>query len=211
MEIKTIAIVGAGKLGRSIAYTSALSGFWTILEDISPSTLEQGIAWIAQALHDAVSRGIIEAADREGALSNLATASSAEHASREGDLIIEAVPDEIEMKIELFMIFDKFSKPGAIFASTTTLLSISEMAAVTFCPERCIGTRFFTDERHVERLELVKGRETSEDTIADCRAMGPRMGREVAVLSEEQVVSRRRNMRFGHHDFPRRISGSCEP
>lgn len=189
MEIKTIAIVGAAKLGRSIAYASALSGFRTILEDISPTTLEQGIAWIALALGDAVSRGIIQAADREAALSNLATASSAEDASREADLIIETVSDEMEMKIELFTIFDKFAKPGAIFASTTTSLSISEMAAVTFCPERCIGMHFFVDERHVERLELVQGRETSEETISDCRAIGHRMGREVAVLTEERAVS----------------------
>jgi 3-hydroxybutyryl-CoA dehydrogenase len=189
MEIKTIAIVGAAKLGRSIAYASALSGFRTIFEDISPTTLEQGIAWIAQALGDAVSRGVIQAADREAALSNLATVNSAEDASRQADLIIETVSDEMEMKIELFTIFDKFAKPGAIFASTTTSLSISEMAAVTFCPERCIGTRFFLDERRVERLELVKGRETSEETIADCRAMGRRMGREVAVLTEERAVS----------------------
>lgn len=185
----TIAVVGAAELGRRIAHAAAVGGFRTILEDISPSALEQGIAWIVQALGDEVSRGIVGAVARDAALTNLSTANSAEDASRDADLIIETVSDEMEMKIELFTIFDKFAKPGAIFASTTASLSIAELAAVTFCPERCIGMRFFTDTQHAERLELVKGRETSEETLAACREVGRRMGREVSVLSEEQVMS----------------------
>jgi 3-hydroxyacyl-CoA dehydrogenase len=189
VEIKTIAIVGAADSGRRITYSSVLAGYRTILEDISPSTLEQGIGWIAEALGDAVSRGKISAATRDVALVNINTANSAEDASRDADLIIETVSDEMEMKIELFTIFDKFAKPGAIFASSTTSLSITELAAVTFCPERCIGMRFIGDAQLVERLELVKGRETSEETIAACGEVGRRMGMQVSVLGEEQVLS----------------------
>jgi len=191
MEIQSIAIIGATDLGRRIAYASALAGFRTILEDISPSTLDQGIAWITQVLGENVATGKIGAAIRDAALANLITANSAEDASREADLIIETVSDEMEMKIELFTIFDKFAKPGAIFASTATSLSISEMAAVTFCPDRCIGMRFVGNAQHGERLELVRGRETSKETVAACREAGQRMGREVSVLSEEQVLSAR--------------------
>jgi 3-hydroxyacyl-CoA dehydrogenase len=189
MEIKTIAIVGAAGLGRRLAYAAVLAGYRTILEDISPSALEQGIAWIAQAFGDDVVSGKRNVASRDTALANLSTAISAEDAAREADLIIEAVPAEMEMKIELFTIFDKFAKPRAIFASTTTSLSITEMAAVTFCPERCIGIRFFTDAPSAGRLELVTGLETSEETIAACRDVGRRMGLEVSVLSDEQVSS----------------------
>ena len=189
MEIQSIAIVGAADLGRRIAYASALAGFCTILEDISPLTLEQGIVWIRQALGGNVSTGKIGAATRDAALRNLSTENSAEDASRRAELIIETVSDEMEMKIELFTIFDKFAKPGAIFASTTTSLSITELAAVTFCPERCLGMRFFTAAPHAERLELVRGRETSEQTIAACREIGRRMGKGVGVLSDEQVRS----------------------
>jgi 3-hydroxybutyryl-CoA dehydrogenase len=189
MEITTIAIVGAVEMGRSIAYASVLAGYRTILEDISHSTIEQGIAWIAQSLCDEVSRGKISAAARVAALGNLVTANSAEDASREADLIIETVSDEIETKIELFTIFDKFAKPGAIFASTTSSLSINDLAAVTFCPERCIGMRFFTEADAAGRLELVTGRETSDDTIAACREVGHLMGEEVSVLSDEQVMT----------------------
>ena len=189
MEIKTIAIVGAANLGRKIAYAAALAGYHTLLEDVSPSALEQGIAWIAQTFADDVTRGKIPAAVRDAALARLSMAVSAEDASREADLIIEAVADEMEVKIELFTIFDKFAKPGAIFASTATSLSITEIAAVTFCPERCIGMHFMADAQNAGRLELVKGLETSEETIAACREVGRRMSREVCLLSDEQVMS----------------------
>ena len=189
MEIRTIAIVGANDTGRSVAYSAALAGYLTILEDISPAALELGIDWISQRLSKTFALGKIDASARDAALANLGTASSAEDASREADIIIEAVTDEMEMKIELFTIFDKFAKPGSIFASTTNALSISELAAVTFCPERCIGMRFSTDAQRAGRLELVRGRETSEETVAACREVGGRMGREVSMASEEQVIS----------------------
>ena len=189
MEIRTIAIVGANDTGRSVAYFAALAGYRTILEDISPSALEQGIAWIALRLDEEFALGKIDAGTRDTALANLSTANSAEDASREADLIIEAVTDEMEMKIELFTIFDKFAKPGAIFASTTASLSIADLAAVTFCPERCIGMRFSTNARGEECLVLVKELETSEETVAACREVGRRMGRDVSVLCDEQVLS----------------------
>ncbi len=188
VEIKTIAIIGAAELGRRIAYASALAGYCTILEDISPSVLEQGIAWIAQALSEDASCGKIDAAARTAALANLGTSNTAEDGCREADLLIEAVSDELEMKLELFTIFDKFAKPGAIFASTTASLSITDLASVTFCPERCLGMRFSLDASRVERLELVKGRGTSEETVAACREVGRRMGRQVSVLSDEQAL-----------------------
>jgi 3-hydroxybutyryl-CoA dehydrogenase len=189
METKTIAIVGAADLGRRIAHAAVLAGYHTILEDISLSALEQGIAWIAQSLDDEVSCGKIGARVRDAALANLSAANSAEDASREADLIIEAVSDEMEMKIELFTIFDKFAKPGAIFATTTASLSVTEMADVTFCPERCIGMRFVTDAQKAERLELVKGRETSEETIAACCKVARRMGMDVSLLNEQTMTA----------------------
>jgi 3-hydroxybutyryl-CoA dehydrogenase len=191
MEMKTIAVVGSRDPGRRIAYSSCLAGFRTILEDIWPSALEQGMGWIGQALGEDISRGRISTSVRHAALRNLHTANSVEDASREADLIIETVSEEMEMKIELFTIFDRFAKPGAIFASTTTSLPITDLAAVTFRPERCIGMRFFTDRKTTGRLELVKGRETSEETVAACREVGRRMGLEVSLASDEQTMAAR--------------------
>jgi 3-hydroxyacyl-CoA dehydrogenase len=188
-QIKTIAIVGASSRGRRIAYAALVAGYRTVLEDVSLSVLEQGIASVLRALGEEVAHGTIPSAVRDAALANLSAAISAEDASREADLIIEAVADEMEMKIELFTVFDKFAKPGAILASTTTSLSISDMASVTFCPERCIGMRFFADAKNANLLELVKSNETSEETVAVCREVGHRMGMEAYVLRDEHASS----------------------
>lgn len=189
MEIKTIAIVGASRLGCGIAHGALVAGHRTVLEDVSLSALEEGTASIVRALDEGVARGRMAAAVRDAVLANLSAAISAEDASREADLIIEAVADEMEMKIELFTIFDKFAKPGTIFASTTSSLSINDMASVTFCPERCIGMRFLADLQKVSRLELVGGRDTSEETIAACRELGRRMGLDVSIMIDEHAAS----------------------
>jgi len=189
MEIRTIAVVGASTMGRGIAYAALVAGYRTVLEDVSLSALQQGNAWISQTLGDDVAHGKIPVAVRDAALANLTASISAEDASREADLIIEAVADEEEMKLELFTIFDKFAKPGAILASTTISLSITELAEITFCQERCVGMHFFADTSGAQRIELVRGRATSEETIAACYEVGKRMGREVSVRTEEQLRS----------------------
>lgn len=184
MDVRTVAVIGAGALGREIAYAGALGGYETILEDIFPSAYQGAIAWIEKSLNEDVLHRRVAAGVRDSALANILTVSRVEDAVREADLIIETVAEEMEMKIELFTIFDKFAKPGAIFASTAATLSISEMAAVTFCAERCIGMRFLDGDRGAKRLELVQGLQTSEETVAACREVGLRLGREVVVVRE---------------------------
>src|SRR5437773_1959342 len=114
MEVKTIAVIGAGTMGRGIAYAAAFGGYNTVLEDVSRYVLEQGIAWIRQSFEEGVARGKVEASVRDNALSLISTVSNVEDAVRDADLIIEAVPEELEMKLELFTIFDKFAKTGEL-------------------------------------------------------------------------------------------------
>jgi 3-hydroxybutyryl-CoA dehydrogenase len=171
-EIVTIAVIGAGDRGREIAAAALFAGYRTILEDVSESRLE----------------GAAGALSRLGAevCSQLITASTVEDAVRDADLIIEAVAEEMEMKIELFTIFDKFAKPGAILASSSPMLSIGDMASVTFCGERCIGMRFPAAADGKNILELVCAPETSEETVAACREVARRMGKEIIVVRETE-------------------------
>jgi 3-hydroxybutyryl-CoA dehydrogenase len=184
MEVKTIAVIGAGTMGRGIAYASALGGYRTILEDISQGKIQQAVAWIQRAFDEGVSRGKVEAAIRGVALKQLTTANKVEEAIREADLIIEAVPEEMEMKMELFTIFDKFAKANAIFASNTSSLSITEMSDVTVYRERCIGMHFFNPVPKMKLIELVRTPLTSDETVATCREVGRRMGKEVVVVKD---------------------------
>ena len=169
MEIKTIAVIGAGTMGRGIAYAAALGGYRIVLEDVSLEMLEQGTAYISQALEDGVARGKVTQEQKDKALLNLTTSRSVENVCREADLLIEAVPEEMEVKLEIFTIFDKFAKPDAILASNTSSLSITEMASITFRAEKCIGMHFFNPVPKIKLLEIVRALETSEATLRACR------------------------------------------
>jgi 3-hydroxybutyryl-CoA dehydrogenase len=180
MEIKTIAVIGAGKASREIACAAALGGYRTILEDVSSDVLERAFYWIKREIDEGVAEGRVKSSARDGAQGNLSTASTVEEAIRTADLIIDTTAEEIEMKIELFTVFDKFAKPDAIFASNAAALSITEMAEVTFCAERCIGMRF----RAGDGVELVRGMETSQETVTACCEAGQRMGKRVVVVGD---------------------------
>jgi 3-hydroxybutyryl-CoA dehydrogenase len=202
MEIKTVAIVGAGTMGRGIAYCSALAGYRTILEDVSESMLEQGLEYIRRALDEGISRGKVTEEQKTNSLASIVTARSVQDACREADLIIEAVPEEMEVKLEIFTVLDKLAKPGAIFASNTSSLSITEMAAITFHPQNCIGMHFFNPVQKMKLLEIVRGLETGEETVGACVEAGRRMGKEVVVVRESPgFVTSRINAMIGNEAF----------
>jgi 3-hydroxybutyryl-CoA dehydrogenase len=175
--IETIAIVGAGDVGSEIARAALAAGYCIVLEDVWQPRLEQAAAALSKVGHEVCAR--------------LVTLSSVEAALRDADLVIEALPDEMEMKIEMFTIFDKFARPNAILASSTAVLSIADMASATFCPERCIGLRFAPRGAKETVLELVHTPETSVATIAACREVGRRMGKEVTLVLEREFSQSR--------------------
>ena len=202
MERKTIGVIGAGTMGRGIAYAAAYGGYRTILEDVSTEMLEQGIAYIRQNLEEGVARGKVTEEQRETALAKLTTSRSVEDLCREADLLIEAVPEEMEVKLEIFTIFDKFALPGAILASNTSSLSITELAAITFRAENCIGMHFFNPVPKMKLLEIVRALETSEATVQACAEVGRRMGKEVIVIRESPgFITSRINAMIGNEAF----------
>jgi 3-hydroxybutyryl-CoA dehydrogenase len=202
MEVRTIAIIGAETRGRRIACAAAEAGYRTILEDVSPERLEQSVAWIKQALDKGVLRGDIDASIRDGALPLISTARSVEEAIRDADLIIEAVPDEMELKLELFTIFDKFARPGAILASCSASLSIVEMTDVTVSQDRCIGMRFHDPVSGGKLIELVKTPLTSDETLAICSEVARRMRKEVLVVDESPIPIATQEIRSAEKPVP---------
>jgi 3-hydroxybutyryl-CoA dehydrogenase len=210
MDVKTITVIGAGTMGRGIAYAAAVGGYRTVLEDVSREMLDQGVAWIKASLEEGVSRGKVEPKARDSALARLSTALSLEEACRGADLIIEAVPEDIRMKIALFATFDKCAKSDAIFASNTTSLSVTEMASATSRPERCIGMHFFNPVPKMKLLEMVKALETSEETIATGREVGRRMGKEVVLVRESPgFITSRVNAVIGNEAFAMLEAGTA--
>ena len=202
MEVKTIGVIGAGTMGRGIAYASALGGYRTILEDVMPEMLTKARAWIAQAFDEGAKRGKLAAEEAAAALKRISTASSVEDACRESDFLIEAVPEEMELKLELYTLFDKFAKPNAVLASNTSSLSIAEMAEMTFRPELCVGMHFFNPVPKMRLIEIVRAPKTSDETIAACREVGVRMNKEVVVVKESPgFITSRVNALIGNEAF----------
>jgi 3-hydroxybutyryl-CoA dehydrogenase len=164
--------------------------------------LEQGAAYTREAFEEGVARGKVTREQRDKALANFEVADSVQDACREADLLIEAVPEEMEVKLKIFTILDKFSKPNAIRASNASSLSIAEMAAITFRAESCVGILFFNPVPKMKLLEVVRGLETSDTTVAKCVGVGLRMGKEVVVVRESPgfITSRIKAM-IGNETF----------
>ena len=212
MEVKTIGVIGAGTMGRGIAYAAALGGYRTILEDVMPEMLAKGTAWIAQAFAEGVKRGKLTAEGANSAMARVEALSSVEEVSREADFLIEAVPEEMELKLELYTLFDKFAKPSAVLASNTSSLSIAEMAEMTYRPELCVGMHFFNPVPKMRLIEVVRAPKTSDETIATCREVGALMGKEVVVVKESPgFITSRVNALIGNEAFAMLEAGLASP
>jgi len=183
MRVDTIGVIGANPVGREIALAALLGGYRVVLEDVSSEMLEKGIAYVRQSLGERIARHELSPQEGESVLARFSTASRADEVCRVADMLIETVPDEMEVKLEIFTIFDKFAKPGAILASNTSL-SITEIASITFRTEDCIGMRFANPGSKITRVELVRGADTSDATTAACAEMARRMGMEAGIIFE---------------------------
>jgi 3-hydroxybutyryl-CoA dehydrogenase len=202
MDVKTIGVIGAGTMGRGIAYAAALGGYRTILEDVMPEMLAKATGWIAQSFEEGAKRGKVTQEEAAASVKRIVTASTVEDACRESDFLIEAVPEEMELKLELYTLFDKFAKPNAVLASNTSSLSITEMAEMTYRPELCVGMHFFNPVPKMRLIEIVRAPKTSDETIAACREVGARMGKEVVVVKESPgFITSRVNALIGNEAF----------
>ena len=201
-EIKTIAVIGAGIMGRGIAHVAALGGYRTILEDLLPAALRKSESEIRVNLDKAVELGKVSRGEADAAFGRLEYASSVEQAARDADLVIEAVPEEMESKIEIFTLLDKICRPGTILASNTSSLSITEISSVTYRAPKCLGMHFFNPVHKMKLLEIVRGLETDADAIATAVEVGRRMGKETVVIREAPgFVTSRINAMIGNEAF----------
>jgi 3-hydroxybutyryl-CoA dehydrogenase len=201
-EIKTIAVIGAGIMGRGIAHVAALGGFRTVLEDLVPGALRKAEGDIRANLDKAVELKKVSSSEADAAFKRLEYAGSVEEAAREADLVIEAVPEEMESKIEIFTLLDKICRPKTILASNTSSLSITEIASVTYRAKKCVGMHFFNPVHKMKLLEVVRALETDDETIAAAAEVGRRMSKEVVVIKESPgFITSRINAMIGNEAF----------
>jgi 3-hydroxybutyryl-CoA dehydrogenase len=210
--VQTIAVIGAGMMGRGIAHAAAVGGFHTILEDILPASLQRAQAEIRAHLDQGVELGKLTREQAAKAMDSIEFAATPEEAARAADLVIEAVPEEMESKLEIFTLLDKACRPDTIIASNTSSLSITEIASVTYRAQRCLGMHFFNPVHKMKLLEIVRGLETDAQTIAAVVEVGRRMGKEVVVLKDSPgFVTSRINAMIGNEAFQMLQEGVASP
>jgi 3-hydroxybutyryl-CoA dehydrogenase len=201
-QVNTIAVIGAGIMGRGIAHAAALGGYRTILEDLVPAALRKAETEIRSNLDKAVELGKVAAPEADAAFQRLEYAGSVEEAAREADLVIEAVPEELESKIEIFTLLDKICRPATILASNTSSLSVTEIASVTYRANKCVGMHFFNPVHKMKLIEVVRAKETDDGTLASAVEVGKRMGKEVVVIKESPgFITSRINAMIGNEAF----------
>jgi len=164
MEISTLAVVGAGTMGQGIAHVAALHGRSVRLVDVSEAVLQRALQTIAHNLERQVRKERITATQKEEALSRIVPLTDLEAAVADVQLVIEAVPENPDLKAQVFERLDRAAPPEAILASNTSSISITWLAARTQRPARVIGMHFFNPVPVMQLVEIVRGLETSDAT-----------------------------------------------
>ena len=202
MTVNRVAVLGAGIMGRGIAYVAALGGFNVRLQDTSDIALARAGGEIESTLAKGLAAGRVASEDAREARARIATVQGFDEAVRDADLVIEAVPEDIALKVETFAAMDRVAPPHAILASNTSSLSITEMAAATDRPTQVLGMHFFNPVHRMKLLEVVRALETSDATIAAAVEAGRAMGKECVVVRESPgFVTSRINALIGNEAF----------
>jgi len=176
VEIRSIAILGAGQMGNGIAQTAACAGYEVTMIDIEQSFVERGMAAIEGSLSKLVAKERMSREDADSALARVHT-STERDAAAECDLVVEAIPEIPELKFATFADLDGICKPESILASNTSSISIDEIAAATSRPDRVIGMHFMNPVPIMRLVEIINGAQTSDEVNAAVVRVVERMGK----------------------------------
>jgi 3-hydroxybutyryl-CoA dehydrogenase len=182
--IDRVAVVGAGTMGHGIAHVAAAAGMRVALYDVSAEIVDRGLAAIRGDLDQGVERGKVTPEQREATLSRLAGVHDLDAAAGDADLVVEAVPESLELKREVFSAIDAAAPERALLATNTSSLSVSAIAGAVRAPERVVGMHFFNPVHLMPLLEVVRGTQTSQDATDAAVAAGLRMGKEPIVVRD---------------------------
>ena len=202
MDVRTVAVLGAGTMGHGIAHAAMAAGYTTVLYDVSQAQLDKGRATIDAVIQKGVELGKVAADDAAAMRGRLRLATVVADAVREADIVIEAAPEKIDVKLSLFRAVEAAAPAHAVFASNTSALSITEMSAVLANPGRMGGMHFFNPVHRMKLVEVVKALDTTTETIAVMEAVAAKMGKETVLVKESPgFITTRINALIGNEAF----------
>jgi len=179
-----IAVIGAGTMGHGIAQVAAMAGYATTIHDVKPEMLDRAMEKVRANLDKGVVKGKVSEAVRDAALGNLSTDGDLGSSIRGAAFVIEAVPEIMKLKKSLAAEVGEACGANTVLASNTSSLSLTEIAASSPHPDRVVGMHFFNPPHILELLELVRGEQTSDDTLERARTLGEAMGRKIITVSD---------------------------
>ena len=186
MELNRIAVMGAGLMGTGIAQVVAMGGYTVSIRDIAADFLNKSKTRIEKKLKELVDKGKLSEEDAKGIWSRMTFTEDLKTAVADADFIIEAVPENLELKRKVFSELDKTAKPSAIFASNTSELSIGSLASSTRRPRQVIGTHWFFPPQVMKLIEVIVTPETSQETLETTVAFCKKIGKETVVCKDAQ-------------------------
>jgi 3-hydroxybutyryl-CoA dehydrogenase len=202
MTIARIAVIGAGTMGHGIAHAAMTAGYDTVLFDISQPMLDKGRAAIRGVVQKGVELGKVAAGDMDAILGRLSVTTSLAEAVRGAGMVIEAIPEKIDLKLTTFAEVEKHAPADAILATNTSGLSITEMAAVLQQPGRMGGMHFFNPVHRMKLVEIVRALESTPETLAAIDEVAKQMGKETVLIRESPgFVTSRINAMIGNEAF----------
>ena len=202
MEIRRIAVLGAGTMGHGIAHAAIAAGFEARMYDVADAAVEKGRAAIEQIGRKGVELGKISAADADALLARLTATSSLERALQNADFVIEAAPERIDLKLQLFADIQRLAPAAAVIATNTSALSVTEMAGSLASPGRVAGMHFFNPVHKMKLVEIVQALESTPETLQAVEDVARRMGKETVLVRESPgFITTRVNATIGNEAF----------
>ncbi|MEQ1666226.1 MAG: 3-hydroxyacyl-CoA dehydrogenase NAD-binding domain-containing protein, partial [Bdellovibrionales bacterium] len=183
MKIQKVGVVGAGQMGNGIAQVAAMKGLSVLMTDISEDSLKRGLTSIESSMDRMIKKGTYTTEEKIKTMSLIKTAKELS-AHKDSDIVIEAVSENIDMKIKIFKELDQVCKPSAILCSNTSSISITKIAACTQRPEQVAGMHFMNPVPLMQLVELIRGIQTSDETFNQVKSLSESMGKIFVVAKD---------------------------
>ena len=184
MNVKTIAVIGAGTMGRGIVETAAVHRVAVTVFEVDNQQIDSARSRIEASIENAIRRGKLQPSTSEEAVQRIGWSTSLETATECAEFVIEAVPEQVELKLDLFGQLDSMCGPDVILASNTSSISITRLAAATNRAEMVVGMHFFNPVPIMEPVEVVRGLQTSDATVEATRHLAEQMGKQAFTVAD---------------------------
>lgn len=183
VKIEKVGVVGCGFMGSGIAAVCVRSGYQVVVNDVSKDRLAGGLSWIEGYLAGELEKGRISAEENSAALARITSTTDISD-FRDCDLVIEAVPEDLELKREVFAVLDRVCPAHAILSSTTSTIPIADIGGTTARPDRTVGTHFLSPVPPSKLLEIVRSVQTSDETLDAVREFARSLGKEIVMAPD---------------------------